>query len=248
MPYIVLDETIAQAAPVVTIGNPLTSVGMTLSDFQTEIAAEIGSRGDVLANSPRLLLWINWAYRNVASMVTLKELFGSFAIATVDEQPFYALPSQVAWIKRVSVNDSVNFLAGGRELEMTDEAGYRLLSDADLDDEPSRYFRYRRMLVLWPTPDNIYSIVVDCRVRPNNLVAATDSPLLREEFHEAILLYARYRAFRALRLYSEATSALNDAVTVMRPLLNTDAEELDGAIQQVQPIRSKRQLFQGRMR
>lgn len=244
MPYIVLDESLAETAESVTIGAPLTSVGMTFADFKTELAAELGSRTDVTTASTRLALWINWAYRNVAAMLTIKELQGSFAQPVIDDQPFYALPVQVAWIRRVSVIDDTNFLAGGRELEMIDESAYRLL--ADLDDEPTRYFRYRRMLVLWGTPDTSYDLSIDCRIRPDSLVDATDSPLLPEEFHESILLYSRYRAFRSLRLYSEATVALNDALAVLRPLLNTDAEEMDGAIQQVQPVRSKSQLFQGR--
>lgn len=244
MPYIVLDESTAEVAPAVTIGAPLTSVGMTLADMVAELAPELGNRTDVIDTSTRLPLWINWAYRNVASMLTLKELFGSFPLTTVDAQPFYLLPVSVAWIKRINLIDTTNFLAGGRELEMIDESGYRLL--ADLDDEPSKYLRYRRMLVLYGTPDDAYDLSVDCRVRPDDLVDDTDSPLLPEEFHEAIFLHARYRAFRSLRLYTESAAALNDALTVLRPLLNTDAEELDGAIQQVQPIRAKRQLFQGR--
>jgi hypothetical protein len=244
MPYIVLDEDSAESAPPVDIGQPLSSVGMTLSDFQTEIAAELGMRTDVPADSSRLLLWINWGMKNVSHMLTIKELFGSFALTTISGQPFYALPIQVAWIKRISVIDSLNFLAGGRELEMTDESGYRLL--ADLDDEPTKYFRYRRMLVLWGTPDDSYDLSVDCRIRPDDLVNSTDSPILPPEFHEVILLMARSRAFRALRMYQEASTALNDALTTLRPLLNSDAEEMDGAIQQVQPIRRKSQLFQGR--
>jgi hypothetical protein len=244
MPYIVLDESTAQAAPAVTIGAPLTSVGMTLLDFINELAPEIGNRTDVTMANARMKLWINWAYRNVASMLTIKELFGSFALATVDTQPFYAMPFSVAWIKRLALIDSTNFLMGGRQMEMIDEPDYRLLGD--FDGEPTKYFRFRRMLVLYGTPDGIYNLAVDCRVRPSDLVANTDSPLLPEEFHESILLYSRYRAFRSLRLYNEASVALNDALTVMRPLLNTDSEEMDGAIQQVQPVQSKRQLFQGR--
>jgi hypothetical protein len=69
------------------------------------------------------------------------------------DQPFYSLPLQVAWIKSVDIIDTTNFLAGGRKLEMIDEDGYRLL--ADLTGEPTRYFRYRRMLVLWGTPDDL---------------------------------------------------------------------------------------------
>lgn len=244
MPYIALDESTAEDAPAVTIGAPLTSVGMTFGEMLAELDAELGSRTDVDNTSVRLKLWVNWAYRNVASMLTVKELMGSFSLTTVADQPFYLLPTSIAWLKRLSIIDATDFLAGGQEMEMIDESGYRLL--ADLTDIPSKYMRYRRMLVLWATPNDEYELTVDCRVRPDNMVDSTDSPILPEEFHESILLYGRYRAFRALRMYQEASVALNDAVTTLRPLINTDAEEADGAIQRVQPIRTKAQLFRGR--
>lgn len=242
MPYIVLDPSTAATAPVVTIGAPLTSVGDTLLDFRTELDLELGRRGDV--TSTDLNLWINKAYRRLAGMLTIKEIFGSFALATVSAQPFYSLPIQVSWIRKVSLIDTTNFLAGGRELEQTDENEYRIFSD--LSEEPSRWFRYRRMMVLWGTPDTVYNLAVDCRVRPDDLVANTDSPLLPPEFHEVILLFARSNGFRAVRMYADAAQALNDGITLLRPLLNTDAEELAGAESVVQPIRSKGQLYQGR--
>jgi hypothetical protein len=47
-------------------------------------------------------------------------------------------------------------------------------------------------------------------------------------------------------MYSEAAAALNDAVTVLRPLINTDAEEMDGAIPACATNQDQAQLFQGR--
>lgn len=246
MPYIVLDETTAEAAPVVTIGAPNTTGDMSFTEMQQELALELGSRTDVSAVSSRSKLWINMAYRGLCQMLTIKELFGSFALATVDDQPFYAMPKQLAWIKDVSLADSTTFVAGGRKLEMIDEAGYRLLSD--MDGETRKWFRYRRMLVVYPHPNAVYNLAVNCRIRPDKLVNPGDYSMLPSEFDEVILMYSRYRAFRGLRMYAEAATALNDAVTVLRPILNTDAEEKDSGEQQFQPITSKRQLYQGRDR
>jgi hypothetical protein len=244
MPYIVLDPSTAAAAPTVTIGAPLTSVGETLSTMRTELDLELGRRSDY-ANPADLNYWINKAYRKVAGMLTVKELFGSFQISTVSTQPFYALPIQVAWIKRVSLRDATNYpIEGGREMEQIDENIYRDL--AVYSAIPTRWFRWRRMLVLWGTPNAVSTVSVDCRVRPDDLSANTDSPLLPPEFHEVILLYAKATAFRALRIYNEAATASNDALSILRPLLNTDAEELAQAESTVSPARSKGDLYWGR--
>jgi len=242
MPYLVLDPSTAEAAPASTAGAPLTSVGETLASFREDLTLELGNRTDISAT--QLDKWINWGYRKLSSMLTLKELFSSLGITTVADQPFYGLPTSLAWIQRVGIIDDVNFLAGGRELEQIDPAEYRLL--ADNTAEPTSQFRFARMLVLWPTPDSGYDLSIDFRVRVQDLDDDTDSPILPEEFHEVILAYARSRAWRALRNYPEAAVAQNDAVNGLRVLLNTDAQEIAAAEAGVQPVRSKSQLYQGR--
>ena len=240
MPYAVLDPSTAAASPTTTAGAPLTSVGETLASIKAELLLQLGNRDDLTAS--RQNMWINWAYRNVCGMLTLKELFGSLPIAIVASQPFYSIPVQVAWVKRFGVIDTVDYgIAGGREFEMIDEASYRILPD--FTDEPSRYFRHRRMLVVWPTPLNNRTAPLDFRVRPDDLVNGTDSPLLPIEFHEPILLSARYRALRSLLNWKDAAVAQNDFVSCIKPLLNTDAEESVGQFSVVAPKRSKTSLF-----
>jgi hypothetical protein len=84
VPYLVLDESLAEPAPVVTIGAPLSRCWDDKLAFMTELADELGMRTDVPADSTQARLWLNWAYRNVSSMLTLKELSGSFALSTLD--------------------------------------------------------------------------------------------------------------------------------------------------------------------
>ena len=175
-------------------------------------------------------------------MLTIKELFGSVALSLVADQPFYALPVQVAWIKRLGVSDATTYpVDEGRELEMIDEAQYRTLPV--LTDEPTSYFRHRRMVVIWPTPLNARTAPLDFRVRPDDMTADTHSPLLPIEFHIPILLKARQRAWSALLNFKDAAVAQNDFVSEIRPLINTDSEETAGQFATIAPIRSRRRLF-----
>lgn len=244
MPYPVLDPTQAAAVPITTVGNPLTSVGDTLASIQTELLARLANRTDV--STPRLTSWINKGYRNVCGMLSLKELEGSLALSLVSGQPFYNLPLCVSFIKRLGVQDSVNYpFWQGRELRMIDITEYRNLPEET--NPPTAFFRQARMVVLWPTPDQAYVAPLDFKVRPNDLVNATDSPLLPTEFHHSIILQSHVVALGALVNWPDQAKVRNEFVTEIKPLLNTDAEESAGQYAVVSPRRSRQSLFrQGR--
>lgn len=243
MPYIVLDPSTAAAAPTTVAGAPLTSVGETLLSLRTELAAELAGRSDV--TPARLNTWINYAYRNITAILTIKELFASIALNIVAGQPLYLLPIQVAWIKRLGVQDPVDYtIWGGRELNMIDETTYRSLPT--LTGEPRSFFRSQRMVVIYPTPIAARVAPLDFRVRVNDLVNDTDSPLLPIEFHVPILLKARVRGLRALLNYKDAAEAQNDFVSEITPLLNTDAAESENQYGVVQPMHRKASLFRTR--
>lgn len=246
MPYTVLNPATAATAPSTTVGNPLTSVGETLATFQAELLVMLGNRAD--ATPSRMTSWINKAYTNLAAMLDIKELEGSVALSLVVDQPFYLIPTVVSYIKRLSIVDTTNYAEGGREMEMIDEPTYRTLPVSSYLGTgtqvwPTSYFRYGRMVVVYPTPGTSYTVSMDFKIRPARLSVSTDSPILPEEFHEVILLMALARANRMFKLYKEAALAQNDALVVLRPLLNTDAEERDAMHMVAQPVRTSRDLY-----
>lgn len=238
MPYTPFDPSTAESAPVVTIGEPVTDNGMTLLEFLNELADQTGDRDDLL--TARLKRFINWAYQNLAGMVQMKELYASITITLVADQPFYLLPKQVSFIRRASYINTL-LLDEGSELAMIDEAAYRNLPEID-SGYPCSYLRVGRMLVIYPAPQQEWDLTLDVKVRPDDLFDDTDCTLLPPEFDEAMLLYARQRLFRSTRQYKEAAQAANDALAVLRPLLNTDAEELDSAEFSLAPARKWSQL------
>lgn len=254
MPYGPLDPTTAQAAPVTNIGAPVWDAGMELQEIQDEVLQDLQSRSDVVIGGDytRLNRWIHWGYINIAGMLDLKELWASIALPTVASQPFYLLPPQVAWIKRVILLDADEYVTtGGAELTEIDEQTYRTLPESDEIDVspllPQAWFRYGRMLVQWPTADAAYSLSIDCRIRPLPLTDPQDCPLLPEEFHEAIVYAALERAWRALGVPEKAATAGNAKLSVIRPLLNTDAEERSAMHMTFAPVRSRSDLYRGRI-
>lgn len=253
MPFTVLDPSTAEAAPVTSIGAP-GSDGMQLQDIREEILLDLQGRTDIVVGDDytRLDRWINWGYLNMCQLLDIKELWASLAITTVADQPLYTMPAALAWIKKVVVDDPTEFvLLGGEELAEIDLDTYRGLPDSDEVDFtpllPQSWFRYQRMAVLWPTPDAAYDLAIDCRIRPLPLTDPQDCPLLPEEFHEAIVYSALARAWRALRNPQAAAIAQNDALMVIRPLINTDAEERTAMHAGFAPARSRADLYRGRI-
>lgn len=247
MPYDVLDVANAEAAPVVTLGDPLTSEGETLLSLITELDLMLGSRDDFDATRQKKA--VNDAYRQMSASLNLALLYGSFALTTIDGSNLYLLPSCVAWIKRVALSDTTDFvIEGGRALLKIDLAKYRELpvpfETSDLF--PRTWFKFGKMLVLYPTPDDAYDLAVDIKIQPNDLVDNTDSPILPIELHEPLLLKARANALRALRMWREARAAQNDYVDAVRPLLDTDAEERESEQAHMSPARSVRMLYRGK--
>lgn len=227
MPYKVLSETGATVIPATTLGNPLVSVGETLQSLRTELDRMLTGRDDV--DTTRLNLWINWAYVDLASSLDIDDLKGSMGFNTVVGADLYKLPYEVMATRMAAVVDTVTYGSlGGIPLRKTDLNAWRMRSDQS--DEPREYFRERNLLVLWPTPKAVRSIGLDFWIRPVKMVNDTDSPILPLEWHEAILLNARKKAFSALQEFEKAMVAENDFINLVRRKEDRDEREDDGRI------------------
>lgn len=220
MPFLVLDPAAAAAAPVTTLGAPRTGVeGKTFDSMQDELRDMLGGRTDVEA---KLGGWINDAQVDLITSVDTDEAKGSLAITTVVGQAMYLLPTVVDNIQTISLNDST-LPDGGYPLEKTDKFGYR--AQMTLSDYPTKYFRERNILVLWPTPDAAYSITIDFRIRPSYMTLTTHQPILDKEWHRAIILRAREMAFDDLMEFDKAGPAENSVTRTVRRRENREANE-----------------------
>lgn len=244
MPYGALLYATAAAAPVTTAGAPLVSVGDTLLDFRTELMLQLGGRGDVLP--ARQNKWINWGYRSLAAMIDLSELRAGLTLALVAGQPLYKIPVQVSVAKHVSIIDSTNYAEGGRLLDKIDLKSYRMQDAVTTSEEPRAWFRYSRMIVFWPTPIVDRTAALDFKIRPDDMVNDTDSPIIPVEWHEALLLAARSRAERSLRQFAASKETWNDMLTIIRPIINTDAEEAGTQTAKVYAPKMLRRMYRGR--
>lgn len=225
MPFLVLDPAEAEAAPTTTIGQPKAGWGKSLATMREHLKVQLGGRTDI--SDEIYNTWISDAYVDVVTSLDLDESKGSIELMLVAGQPFYLLPEVLSSIQSIALTDPLS-IYGGASLSKTDKSNYRALEDAV--GEPKLFFRENDMLVVYPTPDKVYSISIDFRARPAPLVDDTDCPFIGPEFHRAILLKARADAFDDLREFDKAAPAENSFVSNMRRRTDREAAEDEGRV------------------
>lgn len=241
-PFTALDVALSTVV-VSTVGAPKVSVGDTLATIRTELIEALGQRTEVAVE--RYAKYINYAYRDLCSSLMLEELITSVAFDTVADQALYHLPNAIRDTRQVSIVDAVTYpISGGLPLNKRDVFWYRkqiLFSDVG----PTDFFKYNELLVVWPTPTAIKPLVVEGRIRPDDLVDETDSPILPTEWHEGILLLAKTKMHSALLEPELAATAENDFTKFVRRKTDRAAEEQENMIAQARPIRHRSQLSRG---
>jgi hypothetical protein len=147
---------------------------------------------------------------------------GSLAITTVAGQAMYRLPAVVSSTQGAALTDS-QMMNGGQPLQKVDKAAYREWPVQS--GRPEYYFREGELMVLYPTPDKAYSMVLDIRIRPVILTQDTHSPMLGQEWHRPIRLTARQMAFDDLLEFDKALPAENSAISSIRKRNDREATE-----------------------
>lgn len=244
-PFTALDKTLATAV-VSTLGAPKNNIGDTLATIRAELVEALGQRTDLIQTSNvRVNKYINYAYRDLCSSLSLEELIASLAFNTVNLQPLYQLPTAVRDTRLVSLVDPVTYpVSGGIALTKRDVSWYRrqlLFNDVG----PTDFFKYNDLLVIWPTPTGVNQLVMEFRVRPDDLVLDNDSPILPTEWHEGIFLLAKAKLHAALLEPDLADLAENAFTKFVRRRTDRAAEEQENLIAQARPIRRIGQLTRG---
>lgn len=239
MPYIEIDPDAAAAAPATTLGDPLTSTGMTLGEMRQELDLMLSSRPDV--GITRLERWINWGYVNLAASIKFGFLKGSITLSLVADQPLYNLPTITHATIGAALSDT-DLPTDGRPLSKSSLVKYR--TRPVRKRAPEEYFRGAgQVLIVWPTPKEVHSCIVDIRFLPKNLEASTDSSILGTQWDEIILLNARRKALAALMEWEAAALAKNDFVSEVRQLADPEHLEEEGQIVRSSVPRTRSQLL-----
>lgn len=140
------------------------------------------------------LTFINRAFWDIVNKDMFKEVDLTAPFGTVAGTTTYPTPAVFDAVQHISILDptSNQYVT----LDPMDIRVYRDKQDLNVSEftQPTNYVRYGSNIILWPTPDKVYTIQVDYIQTLIDLVAGGQFPIPRE-WDEIILYGAAWRVF-----------------------------------------------------
>jgi hypothetical protein len=179
-------------------------------NFQTTkllVTRNLGNRTDL---ADYIKEWINSTYMDLITTgkfpeaahfapIPIPALDGTYPFNTAASDPDYVVPTD--FLFPISLRDTTN----NNPLRLKDIRWYDRKRSTVIG-KAYNYAIYGSFILLNPTPDNVYAMVLRYRKKLllPILVNDGDTPVVGEEWHEGIVLGATYRGARSLN-YPEAT-------------------------------------------
>lgn len=169
----------------------------------TSLTSEIKQRlGNRLGIDGRILTWLNYAY---------------FELLCAPRFSFYELDA-VATIPTVANTQSYNLVSAAPDfwfiMNIRDNTNQRIVQRRYIKDvdrvyattgQPVHYARFQNTIVLDPTPDAVYQLLLRYRKRPA-LLGASDSLAIQIEWDEILVVSTLLKGLQAFKLLEEAAA------------------------------------------
>lgn len=193
---------------------------MTIDIVRTEIASMTGNSG---LTSTRIDAWFHFALDEITGAIDFEKLLELQSESTVADTVSYAMDSNAIGIS--SVYDTTN----KRRLLYTPPKNFTTL-DEDTDGPPKIYTRYGGNLLVWPTPQAVYTLKIMKRIQ--HIVVVTGQPtVIPAQWDPALLALTAHYAFGALEELDRSAFWFNRAMSLLRSRstdheMDSDAEAL----------------------
>jgi hypothetical protein len=180
---------------------------LNLGEIRSEVKSNLGNRADIATD--RYNLWINQTEVELVSAFPFFENADKRTTTMVVGQAEYALPSDciaVYSLKDVTQKRRIR-RAGFRKFDNIDET---------LTGDPTHYIRFGSYLQLVPIPSAANTMQLRFGKSITSMVGDTDTPTINTNWHEALILGATLRGWRALKQYEEMALWKNEYLAFVR--------------------------------
>lgn len=201
---------------------------LTLLQIRTEIDSIMGNRDSI--DDPRIDLWTNLAYTDIASGVDFTELDGVLVIPTIVATSNYTGPVNPLIVQMVRDDTNENLLTWVPESE------YFRLDRSVAQGEPQRWTRRATEILLWPDPDAIYSLSALFKITVTALAGDGAVTVLPPYIDNGLILLGAAYGFLAVGEDQRGVIWVNRAVNYLSSrLTGQDFSFLLGGLVHTQP-------------
>jgi hypothetical protein len=147
---------------------------------------------------PLVKRWLNEAQRQVAISAELRDMETTTAVTTTPTTEGYVLPENYGRLLDFFYIESHELVApmDVRDLDALPESTGRPYAYVVRDDE----------LILYPTPDGVYTFTLRYWKLPADMVADSDEPELPVQYHQTLIGYPMWKAYLRENDYAAAST------------------------------------------
>lgn len=211
-------------------------MAINLATLRSELRIAL-SVDDIDLPDPGADLLLNRTYWEIAEKFHIRETESATTFNTEEGIREYALPSSFESLRISAIVDPIS----SQHAQLTNMSikEYENLYNESEDNYamPTRYFRGNESIILWPTPDDEYVVIIHYRFQLTDLADADPDPLLPKSWQELLLYGATYRGFVRFNDYDKANAARALYFSTLGSMVPQESkEEWDTSRSGVQPL------------
>lgn len=197
---------------------------ISLSTLRSELRINLGVDSTDLPDADADLL-LNRTYWEILEKFHLRETESSTTLTTTASDPELSLPASFESLRISSIIDPDDLQHYQlKQISIKDYERYKN-DDTENDSFPEMYVREADKILLWPTPDDEYDVVIYYRTQLADLSNANTTPDLPKSWQELLILGSVYRGFLRLNDYDKANAAKAHYIGTLNSMVPVESKE-----------------------
>jgi hypothetical protein len=198
-------------------------MSISVDEMVEELRDTCGVDEDDLPEA-KAILFLNKAWWEILNKFPFREKEMNYDFTTTIGERSYDVPSLFEAIRAISIQNPDTGLH--TTLRRMDPRHYEdiYVDNVDAYAYPTNYYRENDQIVVYPTPDLEYSMLVKYWINLSDLEAG-DTPIIPTEWHEIIQLGAEWRTWRFFRQYKSARDAKANQIALINSTVPVEAKE-----------------------
>jgi len=209
---------------------------LSLITLRSELRLHTG-QDELDLPDPDADLLLNRTYWEIQEKFHLRQTEASTTFPTVASQREYDLPPSFESLRISAIRDNETFKDNLLDRMSIKQYENTYIADTESEGKPKKYYRSNDTIVFWPTPDQVYTVVLHYLQQLDDLTDANLDPQLPRSWQEMLLQGAVYRGFYRNNDYKKGDSAKAAYIQLIQSAIPVESkEEWDSSRARVLPL------------
>lgn len=197
--------------------------GLLLADLSSELQEHLGVSSEY-SNAWYYLL-INRAFWSISDLYPFRLKETNSTLDTVQGTRRYEMPVPYEALRHIVIEEPVTGQHTPLDRMSLVDYETKYQNDSEAEAFPTKYLRYEDDYILYPTPDDVYTVTVHYWTIFDDLADDNTDPLIPRVWHEVILYASVYRGFLKLQDFNKAREMKAHLASIINDIVPTESKE-----------------------